>query len=231
MHIAVATHSGHLETKPIFRSNLRLTLSPPASLDYSDHSSRTAMEEKDLKETNEESRARGVKRSSETKIAKVSTGKEKRPKKAKAAIPAPTIEDSDKIEVSEQSEATPRRRSAARDYLNGRISGEEFQSWVQGLIAARNNKASNNKALSVMEQQTKTPTTMNFPVNPTDGGCQHVWPKALAFFWRGRGQRQQDQHCYNIKRSTTARQDTNCIEFSRQYDGGLQRIHKWQDQC
>jgi hypothetical protein len=88
--------------------------------------------------------------------------------KAKAAIPAPTIEDSDKIEVSEQSEATPRRRSAARDYLNARISDEEFQSWVQGLIAARNNKASNNKALSVMEQPTKTPTTMNFPVYPTE---------------------------------------------------------------
>ncbi len=33
MHIAVATHSSHLETT-ICRSNLRLTLSPPASLDY-----------------------------------------------------------------------------------------------------------------------------------------------------------------------------------------------------
>jgi hypothetical protein len=62
----------------------------------------------------------------------------------------------------------PRRRSAARDYLNGRISDEEFQSWVQGLIAARSNKASNNKALSVMEQPNKTPTTMNFPVYPTE---------------------------------------------------------------
>ncbi len=71
------------------------------------------MEEKALKEMNEESRARGVKRSSETKIAEVSTNKKKRLKKAKAAIPAPTIEDSDKIEVSEQSEATPRRRSTA----------------------------------------------------------------------------------------------------------------------
>ncbi len=79
---------------------------------------------------NEESRAK-----LREKIAEVSTGKEKRPKKAKAAIPAPTIEDSEKNEVSEQSEATPRRRSAARDYLNGRISDEEFQSWVQGLIA------------------------------------------------------------------------------------------------
>ncbi len=126
------------------------------------------MEEKDLKEINEESRARGVKRSYETKIAEVSTNKKKHPKKAKAAIPAPAIEDSDEIEVSDQSEATPRRRSTARDYLNGQISDEEFQSWVQGLIAARNNKASNNKVFSVMEQPTNTPTTMNFPVYPTE---------------------------------------------------------------
>ncbi len=77
------------------------------------------MEETDIIEVNDKMRARGVKRSSETKIAEVSTNKKKRPKKAKAAIPAPTIEDSDKNEVSEQSEATPRRRSAARDYLNG----------------------------------------------------------------------------------------------------------------
>ncbi len=98
MHIAVATLSGLLAQHLfVFRSNLRFTLSPPASLDYSDHSSRTAMEEKDLKEINEESRARGVNRSSETKIAEVSTNEKKRPKKAKAAIPAPTIEDFDKL--------------------------------------------------------------------------------------------------------------------------------------
>ncbi len=97
---------------------------------------------------NEESRARGVKRSFEAKIAEVSTNKKKRPKKAKAAIPALTIEDSDKIEVSEQSEATPRRRSTARDYLNRQISDEEFQSWVQGLIAARNNKATSTSDTS-----------------------------------------------------------------------------------
>ncbi len=48
---------------------------------------------------------------------------EKRPKKAKTAIPVPATEDYNKIEVSEQSVATPRRErqgSAARDYLNGR---------------------------------------------------------------------------------------------------------------
>jgi hypothetical protein len=49
------------------------------------------MEEKDLKELNEESRAHGVKRSSETKIAEVSTGKKKRAKKATAEATEPKI--------------------------------------------------------------------------------------------------------------------------------------------
>ncbi len=49
------------------------------------------MEEKDLKKLNEESRARGVKRSSETKIAEVSTGKKKRAKKPTAEATEPNI--------------------------------------------------------------------------------------------------------------------------------------------
>ncbi len=116
-------------------------------------------------------RARGVKRQSSDNAAENLSKQEKRPKKAKASILAPAIEDSNKIEFSEQSEATPRRerRSAARDYLNGRISDEEFQRWVQGLIAARSNKASNNKALSVMEQTAKALPTTDFPVYPTEG--------------------------------------------------------------
>ncbi len=59
-------------------------------------------------------RARGVKRQSSDNAAENLSNQEKRLKKAKAAIPAPSIEDSDKIEVSEQSEATlaalPRRQ-------------------------------------------------------------------------------------------------------------------------
>ncbi len=49
------------------------------------------MEDKDLKEMNEESRAREVKRSSETKIAEVSTGKKKRVKKPAREAAEPKI--------------------------------------------------------------------------------------------------------------------------------------------
>ncbi len=47
------------------------------------------MEEKDFNESNDETRARGVKRTSDTKIAKVSTSKKKRAKKATAEAPEP----------------------------------------------------------------------------------------------------------------------------------------------
>ncbi len=47
------------------------------------------MEEKDFNELNDETRARGVKRTSDTKIAEVSTSKKKRAKKAPAETPEP----------------------------------------------------------------------------------------------------------------------------------------------
>ncbi len=47
------------------------------------------MEEKDFNESNGETRARGVKRNSEIKIAEVTTSKKKRAKKATAEAPEP----------------------------------------------------------------------------------------------------------------------------------------------
>ncbi len=47
------------------------------------------MEEKDSLETNEETRARGVKRNAEIKIAEVTTSKKKRAKKATAEAQEP----------------------------------------------------------------------------------------------------------------------------------------------
>ncbi len=47
------------------------------------------MEEKDFNELNDETRARGVKRSSEIKIAEVTTSKKKRAKKPPAEAPEP----------------------------------------------------------------------------------------------------------------------------------------------
>jgi hypothetical protein len=49
------------------------------------------MEEKDSNESNEETRTRGVKRSTDIKIAEVSTSKKKRTKKQTAAAPEPYI--------------------------------------------------------------------------------------------------------------------------------------------
>jgi hypothetical protein len=49
------------------------------------------MKEKDLNELNEETRASGVKRSSEIKVAEVSTGKKKRAKKPTAEATEPNI--------------------------------------------------------------------------------------------------------------------------------------------
>jgi hypothetical protein len=49
------------------------------------------MEEKDPKEMNEETRARGVKRNSEIKIAEVTTSKKKRAKKATAEAQTPVL--------------------------------------------------------------------------------------------------------------------------------------------
>ena len=49
------------------------------------------MEEKDFIKPNEETRARGVKRSSEIKIAEVFTGKKKRAKKPTAEATEPNI--------------------------------------------------------------------------------------------------------------------------------------------
>jgi hypothetical protein len=47
------------------------------------------MEEKDSNESNEETRARGVKRSTDIKIAEVSTSKKKRTTKQTAEAPEP----------------------------------------------------------------------------------------------------------------------------------------------
>jgi hypothetical protein len=49
------------------------------------------MEEKDFNKLNEETRARGVKRNSENKIAEVTTSKKKRTKKPTAETPEPDV--------------------------------------------------------------------------------------------------------------------------------------------
>jgi hypothetical protein len=64
------------------------------------------MEEKDFNESNEETRARGVKRASENKIAEVSTSEKKRAKKPPAEAPEPAQAQ---INLEEQSEESAKR--------------------------------------------------------------------------------------------------------------------------
>jgi hypothetical protein len=60
-----------------------------------------------------------------------------------------------------------RQWDAASEFINGKISGEEFQQSVRELIAARSGKASINGASNVMKQPAKT-RLHAFPVNPTE---------------------------------------------------------------
>jgi hypothetical protein len=60
-------------------------------LDYSDHAVIFVHERKNFNEMNRETRAREVKRTSDIKIAEVSTGKKKREKKPTAEATEPSI--------------------------------------------------------------------------------------------------------------------------------------------
>ncbi len=87
------------------------------------------MEEKDFIEPNEETRARGVKRSSDIKIAEVTTSKKKRSKKPPAESPEPAqagINFNDQDEQSEESVKRSRMFEAVADVAEGKISVEEL---------------------------------------------------------------------------------------------------------
>jgi hypothetical protein len=133
MLLAVATLSGRLElSDPDLYS--KTSLSPTAPADHSDHSSKLAMKEKDSIETNEETRARGVKRTSDIKIAEVSTSKKKRAKKAPAEAPEPAQAQNNFNDEEKQSEEDAKRShmfKAVKDVAEGDISIEELtKHWV-----------------------------------------------------------------------------------------------------
>ena len=98
------------------------------------------MEEKDSLETNEETRARGVKRTSDIKIAEVSTSKKKRAKKATAEPPEPAqveINLNDQEERSEESAKRDRMFEAVTDVAEGRISIEELTVALNHAVRAQ----------------------------------------------------------------------------------------------
>ncbi len=80
------------------------------------------MEEKDFNELDEETRARGVKRNSENRIAEVTTSKKKRAKKPTAEAPEPDVAQNLfqlPFERTEGYEMRSRPGDAARDVAEG----------------------------------------------------------------------------------------------------------------
>jgi hypothetical protein len=86
------------------------------------------MEEKDFNESNDETPARGVKRTSDTKIAEVTTSKKKRAKEPTAEATEPDIAQNLfqlPFERTEGYEMRARLGDAARDVAEGKITLEE----------------------------------------------------------------------------------------------------------
>jgi hypothetical protein len=99
------------------------------------------MEEKDFNELNDETRARGVKRTSDIKIAGVSTSKNKRAKKAPAETPEPAqvqINFHDQEKQSEEHAKRSRLYRAAKDVADGEISMEELTKAIYDALTERN---------------------------------------------------------------------------------------------
>jgi hypothetical protein len=99
------------------------------------------MEEKDFNESNDETRARGVKRTSDTKIAEVSTSKKRRAKKPPAEAPEPAqvqINFNDDEKQSEESAKRSRMFRAVKDVAEGEISIEELTIALHDAVADRN---------------------------------------------------------------------------------------------
>jgi hypothetical protein len=61
-----------------------------------------------------------------------------------------------------------RQWGAASEFINGKISAEDFQQRVQELITARGDKNSTFGASSVDQQHPKTAINSNIPVDPTE---------------------------------------------------------------
>jgi hypothetical protein len=99
------------------------------------------MEEKDFNKSYDETRARVVKRTSDTKIAEVSTSKKKRAKKPPAESPEPAqvqINFNDKEEQSEESVKRSRMFRAVKDVAEGEISIEELTVALNNAVRSRN---------------------------------------------------------------------------------------------
>ncbi len=99
------------------------------------------MEEKDFNESNDETRAREVKRTSDTKIAEVTTGTKKRAKKPTAEATEPDIAQNlfhAPFERTEGYEMRSRFGDAACDVAEGKITLEDVTRAILDAIRDRN---------------------------------------------------------------------------------------------
>jgi hypothetical protein len=100
------------------------------------------MEEKDSNELNKETRARGVKRNSENKIAEVTTSKMKTAKKAAAEVPEePDVAQNlfqAPYERTEEDEKRSRLKEAAKDVAEGNLTLEELTKAIYNACTDHN---------------------------------------------------------------------------------------------
>ncbi len=108
------------------------------------------MEKKDSLDTNEETRARGVKRNSEIKIAEVTTSKMKRAKKATAEAPVPDASENlfkAQHVWTEEDEKRSRLKEAAKDVAEGNLTLEDLTTKaIQKACTERNIRLGNQGA-------------------------------------------------------------------------------------
>ncbi len=118
------------------------------------------MEEKDFNESNDETRARGVKRTSDTKIAEVSTGKKKRAKKPIAEATEPKIARNLfelPFERTEAYEMRSRLGDAVRDVAEGRLTLEEVTKAIQNAVRDYNIRLADRGAFTTLPKSCNTP--------------------------------------------------------------------------
>ncbi len=99
------------------------------------------MEDKDPNELNEDTRARGVKRNSEIKIAEVTTSKKKRAKKATAEAPEPDVAQNlfqAQYERTEEDEKRSCLKEATKDVAEGNLTLEELTKAIHNACTDRN---------------------------------------------------------------------------------------------
>ncbi len=144
------------------------------------------MEEKDFNESNDETRARGVKRNSEIKITEVTTSKKKRAKKATAEAPEPdALENLFKEQHvwTEEKEKRSRLKEAAKDAAEGNLTLEDLTKAIRDACTQRNLRLGDQGAFynSLTSKQRTNSIWRLFSVQPQPlQGTENAQPPSCA---------------------------------------------------